>query len=611
MTSEPNRPRPDQEVGVSFTRVKFVTKKPKCIECNKCFTNNSVFNEHMILCHGGKDIRVTKLRTRYKCPLCSVNVKDRELFETHILKSHEIRLQKHYYKFKNQSHFLAWKRKVEKETTSSYVKPTKTVWKQKKMVLEETNPCVSKKAGVAYYMCHRSGNTIFTKESERKRRSKVQGSVKINAYCPAKMWTEFKPNGTVRVAYCPTHVGHECEAYYTRLTDEERKMLASKIASNIPYDVILDEIRNSAESSNNISRMHLLTKENLQKFTNSSFYKRFVKTQLPESLSSEDGQTSKVEGPSSDPVEEFEIQEIQPFDLSYEPIKRFVQPPVKTISEVQSSDLLSRCDSGDDSDIGDVQSDETFNKANHSSIRTHQQIQKSPSPTSPLSEESQDLTASFNQIHESIVAEKKKILIKQFSTKVSELKSTAEIKWVERQLNRMFIYLQLQSMEESRPTQSKNENMSNRREGQPKSNSLSSDIFVKAKSPTKPSTSSSARSQLFSSTPQKTFKKTCTLNSYSSKVLKTANKMSIVPSTQPNDVGISKNLKRTSESQTVDTQAKRYLIPLSGKPNMYLVVKPNLNKSSTFEPLTNVIPQVTSDPTDKVNADHCYSSVEQ
>jgi hypothetical protein len=92
---------------------------------------------------------------------------------------------------------------------------------------------------------------------------KTQGSHKINAVCPSSITLKQKmDDGVCEITVQETHVGHQCELGHLNLSQSERENLAGKIASKIPFDDILDNIRNSICDSN-LERLHLLTKKDL------------------------------------------------------------------------------------------------------------------------------------------------------------------------------------------------------------------------------------------------------------------------------------------------------------------------------------------------------------
>lgn len=70
------------------------------------------------------------------------------------------------------------------------------------------------------------------------------------------------------VKFVKTHVGHEHDLGHLTLSLTERKSLAQKIASKIPFDAILDEVADSIPISN-LKRMHFLTKKDLHNIESS------------------------------------------------------------------------------------------------------------------------------------------------------------------------------------------------------------------------------------------------------------------------------------------------------------------------------------------------------
>lgn len=87
---------------------------------------------------------------------------------------------------------------------------------------KETNSFFSVKTSKGnrkYYECHRSG--YYVPSGNRIRRLKSQGSCKINAKCPARMWVQ-KDDNKVQVVFHKTHAGHSTDAKY--ITSEKSKI---------------------------------------------------------------------------------------------------------------------------------------------------------------------------------------------------------------------------------------------------------------------------------------------------------------------------------------------------------------------------------------------------
>ncbi|ERL94932.1 hypothetical protein D910_12204, partial [Dendroctonus ponderosae] len=111
------------------------------------------------------------------------------------------------------------------------------------------------------YICHRSG--FYKSRSLGVRHLKSQGTKKINEYCPAGIQVVIdNERGNHEITFVRTHVGHQNDLSHLFLTKEERTMIATKIAMKIPFDAILDDIRDSVTASY-LERLHLLTKKDV------------------------------------------------------------------------------------------------------------------------------------------------------------------------------------------------------------------------------------------------------------------------------------------------------------------------------------------------------------
>lgn len=96
---------------------------------------------------------------------------------------------------------------------------------------------------ITYFVCHRSGKYI--PEGKDLRHLKTQGTKKIDGLCPASIRLKRIPNGECNAIFVESHVGHQNDIGHLNLTPLERQNLATKIASKVPFEDILDEIRDS------------------------------------------------------------------------------------------------------------------------------------------------------------------------------------------------------------------------------------------------------------------------------------------------------------------------------------------------------------------------------
>ncbi|XP_014274118.1 zinc finger protein 671-like [Halyomorpha halys] len=224
--------------------------KFECNVCGKTFTTNYNLKRHIKTVHGTPYSCEPKRISIYKCGLCDGSFETLSNFNEHIVSGHNITINNSTLQFDNQDEFLKWKKTVEEEETASYV--------------QRHAAYSTKQYRVTDYCCNRSGNyrTAISSPSKRERHLKIQGSNKINSYCPAKIKAQLDKDGSVIVKYCSTHVGHKLELCHLQLHKDDRKELPSKIAMKIPFDAIIEDVQ--ANLTDDIKRKHLVTKADLR-----------------------------------------------------------------------------------------------------------------------------------------------------------------------------------------------------------------------------------------------------------------------------------------------------------------------------------------------------------
>lgn len=182
----------------------------------------------------------------------------------HLKNAHDIIIESEELTFASVGEFYDWKSKIETEHSTQFKK--RTTKSSKLHVLTK-------------YVCSRSG--MFNPSGHGKRHVKLQGSKKINAFCPSAIDLTVNTDGMLitfdfvnnqidisfvagfcTVKFIKKHVGHKPELTHMTLNKEEKSQLAKKIAQKIPFNVILDEIRGSVENSN-LKRVHLTNKKDL------------------------------------------------------------------------------------------------------------------------------------------------------------------------------------------------------------------------------------------------------------------------------------------------------------------------------------------------------------
>lgn len=141
--------------------------------------------------------------------------------------------------------FVEWKCNIEVNTKARFVKARGDIARNKYTATK--------------YVCHRSGQ--YVQRGRGLRKLKKNGSNKIDGCCPACITVHVYHNDKCKVFFREQHVGHENDLERLFLTAKERELLASKLAQRIPFNDILDEIRESAGPQ--AERIHLVTRRDL------------------------------------------------------------------------------------------------------------------------------------------------------------------------------------------------------------------------------------------------------------------------------------------------------------------------------------------------------------
>ncbi|KFM75711.1 hypothetical protein X975_20066, partial [Stegodyphus mimosarum] len=220
-------------------------------DCEKVFSKQSLFRAHERTEHGkndspelSEDSKSFKCkRSKQKCPLCDFASRKAELL-SHFKNVHDICIITEDLQFSSFQEFNVWKKDIETETKCSFV-----LGRGAQKRISDTH---------YFFVCHRSG--VYTPRGNGIRHLKVQGSKKINGFCPASI-NVFEADGKCCVHYVKTHVGHKNEIGHMFLSKEDRMYLASKIAAGLPFEKILSEIRDSVAEVQ--TRMHQVTRHDL------------------------------------------------------------------------------------------------------------------------------------------------------------------------------------------------------------------------------------------------------------------------------------------------------------------------------------------------------------
>lgn len=232
------------EVNQLESSKRFLDNNFLCDTCGKKFMYQSSLKFHK-RSHEEEKPPSKQITNNQRCPLCDFTA-DKTSVIRHFEEVHDITIVKETISFDTTEQFQIWKNDFEKESKTRFVK--------KNSKSSANNKNIS-------FICHRSGKYIS--ESKGFRHLKTQGTNKIGALCPANIKLQInKSNGTCKAFIIKTHVGHSCEIGHLSLTPTERKQLAIQIASKVPFDDILDEVRDSLTDAN-LQRINLLTKKDL------------------------------------------------------------------------------------------------------------------------------------------------------------------------------------------------------------------------------------------------------------------------------------------------------------------------------------------------------------
>lgn len=136
--------------------------------------------------------------------VCNSDIES-NIFDTHLAVDHSIHVESKTYEFCSVEEFITWKSSIEIKTKVRFVKNRGSydVEDAKKTLL----------------ICSRNG--YFKSKSNNLRRLKLNGSIKINGYCPAKMHITEKKGGNVNVVYTKTHIGHAHDSNLLKIEEKD------------------------------------------------------------------------------------------------------------------------------------------------------------------------------------------------------------------------------------------------------------------------------------------------------------------------------------------------------------------------------------------------------
>ncbi|XP_056648485.1 uncharacterized protein LOC130452957 isoform X2 [Diorhabda sublineata] len=200
-------------------------KKKICEYCGKEFSNTSARNKHMLKFHcesSSSQSLLDKKSQGHKhriCPICIKEERNLEEFET-------------------------WRSQGNREVDYAC---------QRKNKLSNGNESI-------YYICNRSNYKGYN-STAHKRKTKVTGSIHIYGECPSRFIVKVDANGSVKVTFIETHVGHNDELIRKRLTKIEEETLVAKLKSGITIKKIIRDARKIGNQK--LTRVNLITKVDL------------------------------------------------------------------------------------------------------------------------------------------------------------------------------------------------------------------------------------------------------------------------------------------------------------------------------------------------------------
>lgn len=195
----------------------------RCYICDKTFSANSNLNRHLRKIHKEN---VQSPFNNIKCALCPTQHPSSAMYRKHLEIHHMISVEFEELSFESKQEFQEWKERVEKQTTSQFIKSRG----EKKAKNVKT-----------YYSCNRSG--IYVSKAKTQKALKKQGSRKINGRCPASINVTIDELDTHEVKYYKTHVGHDFEVEHLDLSDKDREYIAEKLNAGIPKRDLIEELR--------------------------------------------------------------------------------------------------------------------------------------------------------------------------------------------------------------------------------------------------------------------------------------------------------------------------------------------------------------------------------
>ena len=163
----------------------------------------------------------------------------------HLQEYHGMEMNVTTAKFDNFDEFLAWKEQEEQLANASYVL--------------HSAPKYCSGNVVWYFYCNRAGSYAPRGKSERALKS--QGTSKTISHCSAHMKAiKNKETDEVSVTYTCTHYNHTHKLGHLHIAATTRDIIASKLQNGVTSERIIDDIRNTSDSTD-LHREHLISRK--------------------------------------------------------------------------------------------------------------------------------------------------------------------------------------------------------------------------------------------------------------------------------------------------------------------------------------------------------------
>ncbi|XP_017772718.1 PREDICTED: uncharacterized protein LOC108559860 isoform X2 [Nicrophorus vespilloides] len=220
--------RPDQIKEIAPSKIK---NKYNCEYCSESFKNKRRLIKHHKAHNYGK-----------KCPLCKVIDLKPALIQ-HFTLVHNVDINIEHHDFYTIEEFNSWKKQIEEENSIFF--------------MQDRGAFKSATYTQTKYHCNRSGT--YQSKGQGLRSLKIQGSIKIDAFCPASIILVYK-NDVYSVKYTSTHIGHKNELCHIKLPEKGNLIMADGLDEIAPNKIKYQCVACPQEFHNyRIFKRHLVT----------------------------------------------------------------------------------------------------------------------------------------------------------------------------------------------------------------------------------------------------------------------------------------------------------------------------------------------------------------